>query len=124
MTTLMLAFQGQIGRVALVAGTVNHLSLFPRETVSYFLTLVLAAIVAMYLFGVYALFRLGFEFDQAVSVREELRENVLKQEILLQKKIDRLAVQEPSIVEKMERVSHIKYLEQNGVASSRSYISP
>ena len=89
------------------------------------MTLALVSIsVTGYLVALYSSFEFSFRIQRAQGVYEELKKEVLKDEMLLQKKFDFLSEEQKNIVESMEKVSAIKYLELDGIAASRSIPQP
>lgn len=95
-----------------------------QRIVSIIILMLVLTSVASYLVALYLSFEFGFRIQRAQGVYEEVKKEVLAEEMLLQKGLGFLAEEQKDIVESMEKVSAIKYLQLDGIASSRSIIQP
>lgn len=124
MTTLLLAQQKIMSfRFCALPFDRAKISSVQRVAVIIILALISTS-VAGYLIALYLSFEFGFRIQRAQSVYEEVKKEVLAEEMLLQKNLSFLAEEQKNIVESMEKVSAIKYLDLDGIAASRSIPQP
>lgn len=85
---------------------------------------VLSLGVVVYLAGLFASFYLGFGIQQVNSQYQKLDKSVLENVLTLQSKLSFLDDHQKAVLQSMEKVSLIKYIQPENVAMQHTRVNP